>query len=125
MQRPGRKSAFSIEERRRIVAEYEQGDMSVKALCQKYGLRSHSIIYNWRQRCFSPESIKVVPLQSTQDAKDMNTDSIDDSRLLLEKIRDLEKRLKDSELRNKALNNLIDIAEEQGLKIRKNSGAKR
>ncbi len=40
MQRPGRKSAFSIEERRRIVAEYEQGDMSVKALCQKYGLRS-------------------------------------------------------------------------------------
>ena len=33
--------------------------------------------------------------------------------------------LTESELKNKALNTLIDIAEEQGLKIRKNSGAKR
>ena len=36
----------------------------------------------------------------------------------------LEKQLKYSQDKNLALNTLIDIAEEQGIKIRKKSGAK-
>ena len=39
-------------------------------------------------------------------------------------IEKLEKQLKYSQDKNLALNTLIDIAEEQGLKIRKKSGAK-
>ncbi len=40
-------------------------------------------------------------------------------------IEKLEKQLKYSQDKNLALNVLIDIAEEQGIKIRKKSGAKR
>ena len=40
-------------------------------------------------------------------------------------IEKLEKQLKYSQDKNLALNTLIDIAEEQGIKIRKKSGAKR
>jgi predicted nucleic acid-binding Zn-ribbon protein len=40
-------------------------------------------------------------------------------------IEKLEKDLKRSQDKNVALNTLIDIAEEQGIKIRKKSGAKR
>ena len=39
-------------------------------------------------------------------------------------IEKLEKQLKYSQDKNLALNTLIDIAEEQGIKIRKKSGAK-
>ncbi len=39
-------------------------------------------------------------------------------------IEKLEKQLKYSQDRNLALNTLIDIAEEQGIRIRKKSGAK-
>ena len=39
-------------------------------------------------------------------------------------IEKLEKQLKFSQDRNLALNTLIDIAEEQGIRIRKKSGAK-
>jgi len=125
MKRAGRKSAFSLEERRRIVSEYDQGDLSAKALCQKYGIRSSSVIFAWRKSCFSSESEKVVPLRFTSESSGMNDNPTAENKSLREKILALEKRLYESELRNKALNNLIDIAEEQGLKIRKNFGAKR
>jgi ACT domain-containing protein len=46
---------------------------------------------------------------------------IDAQRKQIEK---LEKQLKFSQDRNVALNTLIDIAEEQGIRIRKKSGAK-
>ena len=43
---------------------------------------------------------------------------------LKSQIADLQRRLHESEMQNLALNTLIDVAEEQGLQIRKKSGAK-
>ena len=42
-----------------------------------------------------------------------------------QELTEAKRALATSELRNEALNTLIDIAERQGIKIRKNSGAKR
>ena len=55
------------------------------------------------------------------------TESTDQSTLiaaLQKQIEKLEKDLKKSQDKNLALNTLIDIAEEQGIRIRKKSGAK-
>ena len=82
---------LSKEEHRRIVAEYEQGTLSEKALCQKYGLRSRSIIFSWRKRYFSSESEKVVPL--SVEPTDIIMNPIDENRVLRETIADLQKRL--------------------------------
>lgn len=43
---------------------------------------------------------------------------------LEKQLSDLQKKLKRSEDKNLALNTLIDIAEEQGIKVRKKSGVK-
>ena len=43
---------------------------------------------------------------------------------LEQRIQDLEKLLKHSQLKCKALETMIDIAEEQGMPVRKKSGAK-
>ncbi len=48
----------------------------------------------------------------------------DENEQLKRRIKDLEERLRFSELQNLALNTMIDIAEEQGIDIRKKSGAK-
>lgn len=57
-------------------------------------------------------------------AKAKKTDPSEENALLKQRIRDLEAQLHQSELKNLALNTMIDIAEEQGIKIRKKSGAK-
>ena len=44
--------------------------------------------------------------------------------MLEKRIIELEKKLERSEMKRKALDTLIDIAEEQGISIRKKSGAK-
>jgi translation elongation factor EF-4 len=44
--------------------------------------------------------------------------------VLEKRILELEKKLERSEMKRKALDTLIDIAEEQGISIRKKSGAK-
>lgn len=43
---------------------------------------------------------------------------------LRKRVKELEERLRYTELQNLALTTMIDIAEEQGIRIRKKSGAK-
>ena len=49
---------------------------------------------------------------------------MDENEALKRRIKELEERLRFSELQNLALNTMIDIAEEQGIEIRKKSGAR-
>lgn len=66
-------------------------------------------------------------LYSEEDMKQEANKPIDQTatiEALQKQIDKLEKALKKSEDKNLALNTLIDIAEEQGIKIRKKSGVK-
>ena len=104
----------------------------------KYNLPSVGTLSGWINSCLSPleihekcASLPPVTVQMDSDMankgeeKPMDVASmsalIEAQRKQIEK---LEKQLKYSQDKNLALNTLIDIAEEQGIKIRKKSGAK-
>ena len=84
-----------ISQRNEILREYLTSDLNCRELGEKYGLR-HATVYKWVCRYLNQK--KVVPLQS-------------EPRPVVE-------------LQNLALNTLIDVAERNGIAIRKKSGAK-
>ena len=132
------KTRFSRSLRRSICIEYMQSGMSRKEIALKYDLPSTNTLSSWINSCLSPleihekcASLPPVTVQMDSDmAKEKQEKPMDVSAMstLIEaqrkQIEKLEKQLKYSQDKNLALNTLIDIAEEQGIKIRKKSGAK-
>ena len=66
-----------------------------------------------------PEAIKTEDM-----ARKKSLSPMDENEALRRRVKELEERLRFSELKNLALNTMIDIAEEQSIDIRKKSGAK-
>jgi len=132
------KTKFSRSLRRSICIEYMQSGMSRKEIALKYNLPNVQTLSSWINSCLSPleihekcASLQPVTVQMDSDmAKKKQEEPMDVSAMsaLIEaqrkQIEKLEKQLKYSQDKNLALNTLIDIAEEQGIKIRKKSGAK-
>ena len=124
--------------KRSICIEYMQSGKSRKEISLKYNLPSTNTLSSWLNSCLSPleihekcASLPPVTVQLDSDmAKERQEDPMDVASMsaLIEaqrrQIEKLEKQLKYSQDRNLALNTLIDIAEEQGIRIRKKSGAK-
>jgi transposase-like protein len=48
------KIKFTQEQRLAIIEEYEKGTLTGKEIAKKYGFRSPSVIYNWRERLLNP-----------------------------------------------------------------------
>ena len=48
------KRKFTREQRLAIIEEYEKGTLTGKEIAQKYGFRSPSLIFNWRERLLNP-----------------------------------------------------------------------
>ncbi len=109
-----------------IVRVYLTGDNSYEELANQYGVPLTNLhTWVWRYR----NSEKVVSLQpesiKTEDmARKKALSPMDENEVLKRRVKELEERLRFSELQNLALNTMIDIAEEQGIDIRKKSGAK-
>ena len=116
----GRPSKFTLEERKKIVNEYETSELSASEIAYRYGLSSPSVLFMWRSRL--RESEKVITFATENKIKVSMQDS--ERKAYERRIVELEKRLRKAEMQNMALNTMIDIAEEQGLPIRKKSGAK-
>ena len=107
-------------DRMRIVHEYETSDLSYDELARKHGLPCGNTIATWRRRLHNSEKSRIFagdlkPRRVMQDAERQKLES---------QIADLKQRLHKAEMQNLALNTLIDVAEEQGLAIRKKCGAK-
>ena len=125
---------FSRALKRAICIEYMQSGMSRNDISVKYDLPSVNTLSSWINSCLTPLEIheKCVSLppynaQSDTEMDKKELESPDQSALitaLQKQIENLEKELKKSQDKNLALNTLIDIAEEQGIRIRKKSGAK-
>ena len=126
---------FSRSLKRSICIEYMQSGKSRKEIALKYGLPSTNLLSGWIQSCLSPleihEKCASLPRETVQMDNDMAKEelrSVAELTALVEaqrkQIEKLEKQLKYSQDRNLALNTLIDVAEEHGLKIRKKSGVK-
>ena len=130
---------FSRSLKRSICIEYMQSGKSRKEIALKYGLPHVNVLSGWIQSCLSPleihEKCASLPRETVSEGSDMSKKSTSEEPMdvaamsaLIEaqrkQIAKLEKDLKYSQDKNLALNTLIDIAEEQGMKIRKKSGVK-
>ena len=125
---------FSRALKRAICIEYMQSGMQRKEIALKYNLPSVNTLSSWINSCLSPLEIQEkcvnLPRQTETIGEDMAKDTSCTAENLpmieaLEKqVKQLEAKLKKEQDRNLALNTLIDIAEERGIKIRKKSGAK-
>ena len=123
---------YKKEDRISIATEYYTTDASAKEICLKYGLSSHVVLCNWVKRYIkevkSPEKVLPLPRRPASDlspglSSDMAGTSKETEELKA-RIAELEKALKWEQMRTHALETMIEIAEEQGMKVRKKSGAK-
>ena len=117
--------------KREVAIEYLQGGGTMKELALKYNLPNIQSISNWIRCYLTPEEVQNKRLSLPDESLSSKvmpekTEPNKDSMILAleQRIQDLEKLLKHSQLKCKALDTLIDIAEEQGIQIRKKSGAK-
>ena len=115
--------------KREVAIEYIQGGGTMQEIALKYNLPNLQTVSNWVRCYLTPDEIQNKRLslpQETQKDTSMpeKQDTSKDSMIsaLEQRIQDLEKLLKHSQLKCKALDTLIDIAEEQGIRIRKNLG---
>ena len=111
---------FTIAERLAIIHEYETSDLTGAEIAHKYGLNSGSTISTWKNRLYNSKK------SSTFAGENKSRLTMEDAerQQLLAQIAGLQHQLEQSEMEKLALNTLIDIAEEQGIQIRKKSGAK-
>lgn len=135
----GRRS-FSRAFKRAVAAEYIKSGKSRQEIAMKYGLPNLQSVSSWVSSYLTPYEIetKCVSLQLEEPSKMQamgeekqklaSPSSVPDLsstvEMLQKQISRLEAKLKRSEDKNLALNTMIDIAEEQGIRIRKKSGAK-
>ena len=103
-----------------IIHEYETSSLTYEELAKKHGLPRGGMIAKWRSRLQNPKKSSIF----AADCKRSRAMEDAERQELKSQIADLQQRLHQSEMQNLALNTLIDVAEEQGLQIRKKSGAK-
>lgn len=107
------------EKREEIVAAYLGGENSYEELGQYYGVNPQNIRM-WV--CRHRKSKNVVSLQSDiNPLEDMARKKKEEKS---PEVLALEARIRELELQNLALNTLIDVAERNGIDIRKKSGAR-
>ena len=108
------------EKKAEIISAYLTGDNSYEELSDYYKVEA-STIRTWVKRF--RQSKNVVSLQAeSQPVEDMAHKKKDSEKSL--EVALLEARIRELELQNLALNTLIDVAERNGIEIRKKSGAK-
>ncbi len=131
------KQKFSRSLKRSICIEYMQSGKSRKEIAMKYNLPSVGTLSGWIHSCLSPLEIhekcaSLPPVTVQMDsamAKKQEEQPMDVASMsaLIEaqrkQIARLEKELKYSQDKNLALNTLIDVIEEQGIKVRKKLGS--
>lgn len=109
----------SKEKRDEIVSMYLSGDNSYEELGEYYNV-DPSTIRTWV--CRYRKLKNVVSLQAdTKPLEDMARKKKEEKS---PEVLALEARVRELELQNLALNTLIDVAERNGIDIRKKSGAK-
>ena len=107
------------EKKAEIISAYLTGDNSYEELGKYYNVEP-STIRTWVSRYRRREN--VVSLQAdTKPLEDMARKKKEEKS---PEVLALEARVRELELQNLALNTLIDVAERNGIEIRKKSGAK-
>jgi hypothetical protein len=111
---------ISNAKKRWIVREIESGRMTIgeaKDLISFYSKDPESLIRSWRSK-FASEIAFTLPVMTEKEKQKLEAAQ--------HRMKELEKQLEDAQMKNIALETMIDIAEEQfKISIRKKSGPKR
>jgi len=115
-----RSQITSKEKREEIILEYLTGGMDYRELGEKHQVKP-TTIRTWISRYLNQGKV-VSSRPDTKPVAEMShkkkeAEEPSDVKLLKERIQELE-------MQNLALNTLIDVAERNGIEIRKKSGAK-
>lgn len=114
---------FTDEFRKKIVQEVLSGSISKSEACRKYGIRGASQIVYWI-RSFSGIKNYRKPERQISLLEMKNKDRMKIQQYLKEK-HELEKSLKQAELRTELLETMLDVAKEElHIDVRKKYGAK-
>jgi transposase-like protein len=112
---------YPIEFKLQIIREYQSSNITFRALSKKYELNPGLISY-WVRRFENRQKNNKVEIVLSK-FKTVDPDKNDEDSL---KVKALEKALEEALLKNKALDKMIDIAEQElKINIRKKSGTKR
>lgn len=119
---------LSDEERMEIVRQYVTGNRPARFIVEDYGICLRTL-RRWTQEYKKNCGIKknIVPLHSKSKPSPKLMDNSTPQEEIIALKAELEKERKErlfAENKVIALNRMIDIAEQQGILIRKNSGAK-
>lgn len=108
---------FPIAHRRWLVGELESGRMSMNHAIERFNFQSKNptaLIRNWRRR-YAPQIAVTLPVMTEKERHKL--------KLLRKRVNELEKQLENAQMKNIALETLIDVAEEQlEVPIRKKAG---
>lgn len=106
-------------EKRWLVREIQSGRMTVGEACERIEFQSkdpRSLIYSW-QKQFASELDFTLPVMTQKEKSKLEAAH--------KRMRELEKQLEDAQMKNIALETMIDLAEEHlKINIRKKSGPK-
>lgn len=112
------KKTFSNAEKRWLVREIESGRMSISEAKDRLNFSKdpRSLIEFWRKK-FPPEISFTLPIMTDKEKQKLEAAQ--------KRMKELEKLLEDAQMKNIALETMIDIAEDQlKINIRKKSGPK-
>jgi hypothetical protein len=105
--------------RRWLVREIQAERMTVKEALERFDFNSkrpYNLIRHWLDR-YSSDILLTLPVMTEKERQKLET--------LQKQVRELEKQLENAQMKNVALETMIDVAEEQlKIKIRKKSGPK-
>jgi len=112
-----RKKHFTNLQKRTVVCAIEQGRMSIPEALAAYKIKSSKTIREWLQQ-YQSEKVEICVETEPPMGKKKKVGTTSQTAAL-------QKALQEAELKIKALNTLIDVAEEQlKIDIRKKSGAR-
>ena len=119
----------SREERMQVVTDYVNSGKTIAEIAQKYDINIRTLsrwIKEYKEILFNEKKVVSLHRESKTTDEAMKYSSPEEEILALkEELSKTKKALAQSELKQKALEALIDVAEDAGIPIRKNSGAKR
>lgn len=93
-----------------VISQVEKGEMTYRQAQKAYGIQGRSTVLVWLRKHGTLDWSKPIPTASTIKMKETPA----------QKIKRLEQQLSDERLKNKVLNTMIDISDQQyGTSIRK------
>lgn len=109
--------------RERVIKDYLENHFTIYRLSKIYGY-CQSTIKRWLLPYLEEEKELSLPEEALSEEEQMKKDLAKENAELKKRIKDLEKQKNFLELQVLSRDMLIDIAEREGIQIRKKSGAK-